>query len=252
MSAASGMGRSTARAPVNSMLARVVSKCVLVGTTWPGLHITVNRMRSAARPWWRGNHVAEAGELVDHALEAEEALAAGVGFVAAHHRRPLFGGHGAGAGIGEQIDQDVAGVDEEQVVAGLLRGSASRSSGVVWRSGSTLLMRKGSMIVRTSTLFHLARRRIRMNGAPWRHRSSPAASVPRLVRGGFPAAVRSGRRSEPRACRAAPVCGRAPHIPASSFPCRRRPGSRCHRLRIPRSAPCPTSSGRPDEEPGMR
>ena len=54
VSRASGMGRSTARAPVNSMLARVVSKCVLEGTTWPGLHITVNRMRSAARPWWVG------------------------------------------------------------------------------------------------------------------------------------------------------------------------------------------------------
>ena len=36
----------------------------------------------------RGDHVAEAGELVGHALQAEEALAAGVGFVAAHERRP--------------------------------------------------------------------------------------------------------------------------------------------------------------------
>ena len=69
----------------------------------------------------RGNHVAEAGELVGHALEAEEALAAGVGFVAAHHGGPLLGGHGAGAGIGEQVDQDVAGFDEEEVVAGLLQ-----------------------------------------------------------------------------------------------------------------------------------
>ncbi len=40
VSAASGMGRSTARAPVNSMFARVVSKCVLLGTTCPGRHIT--------------------------------------------------------------------------------------------------------------------------------------------------------------------------------------------------------------------
>jgi hypothetical protein len=40
--------------PVNSTLARVVSKCVLEGTSWPGLHITVNRMRSAARPWCVG------------------------------------------------------------------------------------------------------------------------------------------------------------------------------------------------------
>jgi len=47
-----------------------------------------------------GDHVAETGELVGHALEAEETFAAGVGFVAAHHGGPLFGGHGAGAGIG--------------------------------------------------------------------------------------------------------------------------------------------------------
>ena len=32
----------------------------------------------------RGDHVAEAGKLVGDAFEAEEALAAGVGFVAAH------------------------------------------------------------------------------------------------------------------------------------------------------------------------
>ena len=69
----------------------------------------------------RGDHVAEAGQLVGRPLEAEEALAAGVGFVAAHHRRPLLGGHGAGAGIGEQVDQDVAGFDQEEVVAGLLQ-----------------------------------------------------------------------------------------------------------------------------------
>ena len=66
----------------------------------------------------RRDHVAEAGELVHHALQAEEALAAGVGFVAAHHRRPLLRGHGAGAGIGQQVDQDVARLDQEEVVAG--------------------------------------------------------------------------------------------------------------------------------------
>jgi hypothetical protein len=39
---------------VNSIFARVVSKCVFDGTTWPGLHTTVNRMRSAALPWCAG------------------------------------------------------------------------------------------------------------------------------------------------------------------------------------------------------
>ena len=51
---ASGKGRSAATAPLCSMLARVVSKCVLPGTSIPGLHICANRICSAARPWWVG------------------------------------------------------------------------------------------------------------------------------------------------------------------------------------------------------
>ena len=66
----------------------------------------------------RGDHVAEAGEFIDHVLQAEETLAAGVGFVTAHHRRPLLRGHGAGAGIGQQVDQDVTRWNQEKVIAG--------------------------------------------------------------------------------------------------------------------------------------
>ena len=81
-----------------------------------------------------GHHVAESGERVGHALEAEEALAAGVAFVAAHDGGPLLGGHGAGAGIGEQVDQDVAGVDQEEIVAGRCEiALAFRRGGVVQR-----------------------------------------------------------------------------------------------------------------------
>ncbi len=50
----SAMGRSRASAPVNSTLARVVSKWVLFGTTLPGPATTLNRIFSAARPWWVG------------------------------------------------------------------------------------------------------------------------------------------------------------------------------------------------------
>jgi AraC-like DNA-binding protein len=50
----SALGRSTAVAPVNSMLARVVSKCVLFGTTTPGPPSTLKRIFSAPRPWWVG------------------------------------------------------------------------------------------------------------------------------------------------------------------------------------------------------
>ncbi len=49
----SGM-RSMASARVYSMLARVVSKWVLLGTMSPSLVVTEKRMRSAARPWWVG------------------------------------------------------------------------------------------------------------------------------------------------------------------------------------------------------
>src|ERR1051326_4946010 len=66
------------------------------------------------------NHMLEPGEILHHALEAVETFTAGIGFIAAHHGRPLLGGHGAGAGVGQEIDQDILGVDEEQVVAGLL------------------------------------------------------------------------------------------------------------------------------------
>ena len=50
----SAITRSTASAPVNSTFARVVSKCVLFGTTLPGPPIALNRIFSAARPWCVG------------------------------------------------------------------------------------------------------------------------------------------------------------------------------------------------------
>ena len=50
----SAMTRSTALAPVYSMLARVVSKWLLLGISDSRFAQTENRMRSAARPWWVG------------------------------------------------------------------------------------------------------------------------------------------------------------------------------------------------------
>ncbi len=50
----SGTTRSTASAPVASMLPRVVSKWVLDGTLRPGPPRIENRIASAARPWWVG------------------------------------------------------------------------------------------------------------------------------------------------------------------------------------------------------
>ena len=89
----------------------------------------------------------EAEDVLDRRLEAEPGPAAGVGLVAAHDRRPLLGAHGRGAAVGEQVDEDVLGLEQEDVVARLRAGAASRSAGVVRRIGSTVLILNGSMMV---------------------------------------------------------------------------------------------------------
>ena len=64
----------------------------------------------------RRKHVRVAGNVLDRALEAIEAGAAGVALIAFHDAGPLMCGHGAGAGVGEQIDEHVVGVEQEKVV----------------------------------------------------------------------------------------------------------------------------------------
>jgi hypothetical protein len=98
-----------------------------------------------------GDDVGVAEDVLDGLLEAVEALAAGVAFVAFHDRGPLVRGHGAGAGVGEQIDEHVVGVEQEEVVMRGAQQVASRWARVVQWMGSTLLMRKGSMMVLAST-----------------------------------------------------------------------------------------------------
>ncbi len=66
----------------------------------------------------RGDDVAETEDTLHRVAEARKAGRARIGFVAAHHRRPLLGGHGAEAGIGEQVNQDEFRGNQEQVVAG--------------------------------------------------------------------------------------------------------------------------------------
>ncbi len=117
VSAAAGMGRSTARGAGEFDVGAGGIEVGIAGHHMAGLahHGEEDALGGAALVG--GNHVAEAGEIVDHALQAEKAFAAGVGFVAAHQGGPLLGGHGAGARIGQQVDQDVAGLDQKQVVA---------------------------------------------------------------------------------------------------------------------------------------
>ena len=65
-----------------------------------------------------GDDVTVAEDILNGILEAVEAAAAGVAFVAFHDGGPLVRGHGAGAGVGEQVDQDIVGGEKEEVVVG--------------------------------------------------------------------------------------------------------------------------------------
>ena len=59
----------------------------------------------------------EGEELGDGIAEAVEGWRAGVRLVAPLDAGPLLGGHGAGAGVGQQIHEDVLGGYAEEVVA---------------------------------------------------------------------------------------------------------------------------------------
>lgn len=67
-----------------------------------------------------GQYVFESCEFAELFFECVPAFCAGVGFVAAHDTGPLEAAHGAGSGVGEQVDEDVFGADEEDVVSGVI------------------------------------------------------------------------------------------------------------------------------------
>ena len=64
----------------------------------------------------RGNDVLVADNVLDGVAETIVAAAAGVALVAFHDGGPLVSRHRPGAGVGEQIDEHIIGVQEEQVV----------------------------------------------------------------------------------------------------------------------------------------
>src|SRR5262250_2117264 len=65
----------------------------------------------------RGNDVVETEDGLHGIAETREARRAGIRFVAAHHGGPLFGGHGGGAAVGEEIDEDGFRIDEKEIVS---------------------------------------------------------------------------------------------------------------------------------------
>src|SRR5581483_11857461 len=69
-------------------------------------------------PLVSGNHMMIAKDVLDGLTEVIKALASGIALVALHNGSPLIGGHGAGTGIGKQIDQHVFGGKQEKIVEG--------------------------------------------------------------------------------------------------------------------------------------
>jgi hypothetical protein len=77
-----------------------------------------------------GDYVLVAEDFLDGFFEVIETFAAGVTLVALHDAGPLMSGHGAGAGIGKQIDENVfRGKQKEVVERGLEQLLALPASG---------------------------------------------------------------------------------------------------------------------------
>ena len=122
----SGITRSRASAPSTSMLARVVSKWLLLGTTSPDVEDRLEQDPLGGAPLMRRDDVPEPGEVLHDGLEPIKRSAARVRLVALHQRAPLRRRHRAGARIGEQIDQDIVAAQQEHVAAGLRQRPAAR------------------------------------------------------------------------------------------------------------------------------
>ena len=73
--------------------------------------------------------VAERPQLLDRLEEREPRRRAGVRLVAVLDGRPLVAAHGAGPRVGQQVDQDVLGVEREQVQPGRLDGGLALGAG---------------------------------------------------------------------------------------------------------------------------
>jgi hypothetical protein len=95
---------------------------VVVGHDLTGLEDGVEEDPLRGPPLMGGDDVSQARELAHHVPEAVVGAASRVGLVALHERAPLRGRHGPGSGVGEEIDEDVLGVQAEDVVPRLPEG----------------------------------------------------------------------------------------------------------------------------------
>ena len=82
-------------------------------------HYGTTEQALGGAPLMRRNHVLVTEDVAHGIAKPPVALRTGVGLVPAHDARPLLGTHGRCAGVGQQVDQHMFGVNPKRVVAGL-------------------------------------------------------------------------------------------------------------------------------------
>ena len=76
-------------------------------------------MRSAARPWWVGMTCLKPVRSRTTSRKRTNERLPAYDSSPCDQRAPLGSRHRTGAGVGEEVDHDVGGADQEEVVAGL-------------------------------------------------------------------------------------------------------------------------------------
>ena len=66
----------------------------------------------------RRDDVGVSKDVLDGVAKLIEAAASGVTLIAFHHGGPLVRGHGSGARVGEEIDEDIVGAEKKEIVVG--------------------------------------------------------------------------------------------------------------------------------------
>ena len=94
---------------------------MLPGMTSPGMNHDLRQDVLRGAPLMRGDEILISIILSYSLPQVVKVLAAGIGFVAQHHARPLAVAHGVGAAVGQQVDVDVLGAQQKGVVARLQR-----------------------------------------------------------------------------------------------------------------------------------
>ena len=90
-----------------------------MGVVWDEFTLTTNDreedlLSSSTLMGWDDEFLA--CDLLDHGFETEEASCSCVGLITIHNTSPLFGTHGSSSTVGQQVNDDILGLEEERVV----------------------------------------------------------------------------------------------------------------------------------------